>query len=207
MTSFDAINHALTTMATGGFSTKNASIAYYDSATIQYTICLFMFIAGMNYFIIYSLFKRKYQKVWKNEEFKMYFILILTLSAIASLGIWFHNGGDGELAFREGLFQTISLITTTGYVTADDTQWGNGLRMLFFGMLFIGASAGSTSGGIKIIRHLVFVKNSLLEFKRILHPRAVIRIKINKEIVAPRILTHILVFLLISQMAIEQRFR
>jgi len=90
-----------------------------------------------------------------------------------------------------------SIVSTTGYVTADYTSWNPTLTVIFFLLLFLGASAGSTAGGIKIIRHMVFAKNSLLEFKRILHPRALIRIKISRELVPPRILTHILVFLLI----------
>ncbi len=203
MTGFDAINHALTTMATGGFSTKNTSIAYYnDIPIIQYTLSLFMFIAGMNYFMIYSAYKRRFTKVWNNEEFKMYFAIVAGLAFATGLGIYFHSDQSIEKSFRDGLFQVVSLITTTGYVSADYTQWGNGLLMIFFGLLFVGASAGSTSGGIKIIRHLVFLKNSTLEFKRLLHPRAMIRIKINKELVAPRILTHILVFLLVYLLCI-----
>lgn len=196
MSSFDAINHALTTMATGGFSTKNSSAAEF-TPLIQYTIALFMFIAGMNYFMVYSVYKRKFAKVKSNEEFLTYAKVILGLTLIMSIGVYFNTNHGLEQSFREALFQVVSLVTTTGFVSADYTQWGNGVLVICFVMLFIGASAGSTSGGIKIIRHLVFLKNSLLEFKRILHPRAMIRIKINKELVAPRILTHILVFLLV----------
>ena len=108
-----------------------------------------------------------------------------------------HIGGDIEKNFRDVLFQLVSVITTTGFITADYTTWSSGITMFFFILLFLGACAGSTSGGIKIIRHIVFVKNTFLEFKRILHPRALIRVKINDEVVAPRILTHILVFLLV----------
>jgi len=102
-----------------------------------------------------------------------------------------------EKAFRDSLFQIVSLITTTGYVSADYTAWGNSLMMLFFVMMFLGACAGSTSGGIKLVRHLVFFKNSFLEFKRILHPRAVIPLKLNGKVVTGRILTHIIIFLLL----------
>jgi trk system potassium uptake protein TrkH len=105
------------------------------------------------------------------------------------------------LSFRHAIFQVASIVTTTGYVTADYTAWSGWLTIIFFVLLFMGASAGSTAGGIKLVRHLVFMKNSILEFKRILHPRAMIRIKINGQIVAPRILTHILVFLLIYMMS------
>src|SRR5690606_15685946 len=102
-----------------------------------------------------------------------------------------------EQAFRDSLFQVISVITTTGFVTADYTSWTTTLTAIFFILLFMGACAGSTSGGIKIVRHTVLIKNSILEFKRLLHPRAMIRIKLNEKIVPPQILTHILVFFLL----------
>ena len=197
MTPFDAINHAFATMGTGGFSTKNASIAHFTSPAIQYTIILFMFIAGCNYAVLYYLFKGRVKRVWINEEFR-YYPLFMVFTAII-LGVWINHmvGGDYEQNFRNGLFMLTSLVTTTGFVISDYTQWSPGLTMFFFLTLFLGACAGSTAGGIKFIRHMVFVKNTYLEFKRILHPRAMIRIKINKEVVAPRILTHILVFLLV----------
>ena len=197
MTPFDAINHAFATMATGGFSTKNASLAFYNSPLIEYTIAGFMFIAGCNYVVIYYLLKGRFQRVWIDEEFRYYTLFILISSLILGLWINFMVGGDYETNFRNGLFMLISLVTTTGFVTADYTLWSPGLTMFFFLTLFLGACAGSTAGGIKFIRHMVFVKNTYLEFKRILHPRAIVRIKVNKELVAPRILTHILVFLLV----------
>lgn len=198
MSQFDAVNHALTTMATGGFSTKNASVAAFNSPIIEYTLVLFMFIAGMNYFVIYNSMLGRFKLVWKNEEFRYYLLLIAGLSIFLSIGIFVHGQAPTfEQAFRDTIFQVVSVVTTTGFVTADYTQYSNAITGIFFVLLFLGASAGSTSGGIKLVRHIVFVKNSALEFKRILHPRAMIRIKLNKEIVAPRILTHILVFLLV----------
>jgi len=197
MTFFDAINHAMTTMATGGFSTKNASIAFYPSPLIQYTIIVFMFLAGCNFGIIYFGLKGKLKRVWSNDEFRFYLYVIVFLSLILGLVINGLVGGDYEKNFRDGLFQLVSIITTTGFGTADYTAWHSGLTTLFFLLLFLGACAGSTSGGIKFVRHIVFVKNIFLEFRRILHPRAIIRLKINKMVVAPRILTHILVFLLV----------
>jgi trk system potassium uptake protein len=194
---FDSINHALTTMATGGFSTKNASIAAFPDPLIQYTIIFFMFIAGTNYTVLYFLIMRKFKLVSKNDEYRFYLILLLIFCLIVSLGVWWNTGQHWEQSMRDGLFQVVSIVTTTGFVTADYTQWGGWLYLFFFALLFVGACAGSTSGGIKLVRHLVFLKNSILEFKRILHPRAMIRIKINNLIVAPRILTHILVFLLV----------
>jgi len=200
MSPFDAINHAFATMATGGFSTKNASIAFFTSPMIQYTITLFMFIAGCNYVVIYYLLKGRLYKVWINEEFRYYSLFIVIASLVLGLWINYMAGGNYEENYRNGLFMLVSLISTTGFVISDYTQWSPGLTMFFFLTLFLGACAGSTAGGIKFIRHMVFVKNTYLEFKRILHPRALIRIKINKELVAPRILTHILVFLLVYLM-------
>ena len=197
MTVFDSINHALTTMATGGFSTKDTSISYFDNALIQYTICLFMFISGTNYAMIYFGMRAKFKTVWKNDEFRFYLLIVASFVVLMTAGIISRSNLSLEESFRTALFQVISLITTTGYITTDYTLFSPFITLLCFVLLFVGACAGSTSGGIKLIRQLVFVKNSLLEFKRILHPRAVIRIKINKKIVAPRILTHILVFLLI----------
>lgn len=197
MSFYDAINHGLTTMATGGFSTKNTSIAYFDAPSIQYTLLFFMFLAGINYTVIYFGIKRRFTKVWSSDEFKTYLFLVLSLILIITFSIVSTHEISLEKAFRDAAFQVISIITTTGFVSADYTAWAPGLTILFFILLFVGASAGSTSGGIKIIRHLVFFKNSFLEFKRLLHPKALIRIKIDKQIVAPRTLTHILVFLMI----------
>lgn len=196
MSFFDAINHGLTTMATGGFSTKNASMAHFSPA-IQYWTILFMFFAGINYTIIYYGLIGKFSRVWQSDEFKTYTILVLSLSFFVTVSIYFTQDITLEQAFRDATFQIVSLVTTTGFVSADYTSWTPALTFLFFILLFLGACAGSTSGGIKIIRHLVFFKNSFLEFKRLLHPRALIRMKVDKQLVAPRILTHILVFLLI----------
>ena len=197
MSIFDAINHGMTTIATGGFSTKNASLGHWDVPMIHYTVLIFMFIAGINYTLIYYSLKGKFRKVWSSDEFKTY--LIATFLLILGITISIHNYGQEswESSFRDASFQIVSIITTTGFVTADYTAWHASITILFFTLLFAGACAGSTSGGIKFIRHLVFAKNSALEFKRLLHPNSLIRLKIDQKIVAPRILTHVLVFLLI----------
>ncbi|MBK8966508.1 MAG: TrkH family potassium uptake protein [Saprospiraceae bacterium] len=197
MTLYDAVNHSFTTMATGGFSTKNASIAYYQAPAIEYLIMLFMFIAGVNYTVIYYGLTRRFKKVWRSDEFKAYVLLVSILIALVTAVVYGKTDLPLERAFRDSAFQIISIITTTGFVTADYTAWTPALTLFFFILLFVGACAGSTSGGIKIIRHLVFFTNSFLEFKRLLHAKALIRIKIDRQLVAPRILTHILVFLLI----------
>jgi trk system potassium uptake protein TrkH len=194
---YDSVNHALTTMATGGFSTKNASMAHFDVPAIQYSIVFFMFMAGTNYTIIYYGLKGKLRRVWFSDEFKAYVFLVLFLTIFVTASVYYLTDLPLEKAFRDSIFQIVSLITTTGYVSADYTQWSSGLTMLFFILLFLGASAGSTAGGIKIIRHYVYFKNSFLEFKRILHPRAVVPLKLDGKPVPGKIVTHIIIFLLL----------
>lgn len=197
MTVYDAINHAFTTMATGGFSTKNNSIAYYDSPLIQYTITLFMIIAGTNYTILYMSLKGRWKRVWSSDEFKFYIGAVLFLAILLTFPFFSHSDMGVEESFRGSIFSVVSLVTTTGFATVDYTSYTDWVTLLTFVLIFMGASAGSTSGGIKIIRHLVFLKNSFYEFKRLLHPRGMIRIKIDKNVVPPKVITHILVFLLI----------
>jgi trk system potassium uptake protein TrkH len=200
MTFYEAINHALTTMATGGFSTKNASVAHFTSPAIQYTILIFMFLAGINYTVLYYGLTRKFDKVWRSDEFKTYLALVLLLTVVVTSTIYSVTDLSFEQSFRDAAFQIVSIVTTTGFVSADYTSWTPALTLLFFFLLFMGACAGSTSGGIKIIRHLVFFKNSFLEFKRLLHPNAIIRTKIDNQVVVPKVMTHILVFLLLYLM-------
>lgn len=196
MSLFDAVNHAMTTMSTGGFSTKNASIAHFDSALVEYPIILFMLLGGTNYTILYYLFKGRLKKVWSSEEFRFYLLLVFVLVTIVTVTLLVYDFFGFEPAFRKSAFQIISLITTTGFVTVDYTAWTPGLETLFFLMLFLGACAGSTSGGIKMIRHLAFFKTSYLELQRILHPRSFLRMKIDGDVVASKVTMHILVFLL-----------
>lgn len=197
MTFYDAINHALTTLATGGFSTKNASMAYYDSAFIQYTAIFFMFLAGTNFTLIYFGLVGKFRKALKSDEFKAYSIALLVLSLVLFFPIYFQSDGGVELAFRKAAFQVVSLVTTTGFVSDDYTQYGEGVTFICFMLLFLGGSAGSTAGGIKFVRHATFLKNSWLEFKRIVHPRAIVPLIINGEMVTGRIINNIMNFLLI----------
>jgi trk system potassium uptake protein TrkH len=145
---------------------------------------------------LYYFFKGKLRRAWSSEELKFYLSILLVVITIISAILISNNIYDIETSIRTSAFTVISLVTTTGFVTADYTAWTPSTEMICFFLLFIGACAGSTSGGIKMIRHLVFFKTALLEFKRILHPRAFIRMKIDGEVVTSRILMHILVFLL-----------
>nr|WP_253932269.1 TrkH family potassium uptake protein [Lewinella sp. W8] len=193
---YEAINHALTTMATGGFSTRNASAAAFGPS-IQYLLIVFMFLAGINYTVLYLSLKRRWTEVWKSDELKAYLGLVAFLTIIITIGVQLETQGAFEQSFRDSLFQVVSLMTTTGFVSADYTGWSTSLTLIFFVLLFLGACAGSTSGGIKLIRHLVFFKNSYLEFKRIVHPSAIVPLRINREVVPGKIITHVFNFLLL----------
>jgi trk system potassium uptake protein TrkH len=193
---FDAINHGLTTMATGGFSTYNASMIG-QSAYIQYVVIVFMFLAGVNFTLSYFALKFKFEKVWANEEFKAYLTTTLIFVVITTIGIYSVTDLGLENSFRDGAFQVVSILTTTGYVSADYTSWTPGLTILFFFIMFLGASAGSTAGGVKIVRHVVLLKNSFLEMKRLLHPSAIIPVRLNGRAVAPSVTYHVLAFIML----------
>jgi len=197
MSLYDALNHSLTTMATGGFSTRNQSVAYFDSAYLQYVIILFMFLAGTNFTLTYFGFKGNFRKVWENEEFRVYSIGLLTIGAIVTIGLSVNSPGDLEGTFRDALFQVVSIVTTTGFVSADYTLWGTAISVLFFSLMFVGASAGSTAGGVKIVRHLLLIKNGALELKRQLHPAGVIPVRLNGKAVSQDITFNVLAFIMI----------
>src|SRR6056300_1213610 len=203
---FDAVNHAMATLSTGGFSTKNTSLAFWnDQPLIQYIVILFMFLAGSNFVLSYFAFKGKVQKVIRDEEFKFYTGFIVSFSIIAALVVFFQAQpqvseslpmvlGYGESAFRHALFQVLAVVTTTGFVTADFTSWTPFLTIFFFGLMFLGGSAGSTAGGIKVMRHLLIIKNGLLEFKRTLHSNAIIPVRYKNKAVAESIVFNIIGF-------------
>ncbi len=197
MSFYDAINHSLTTMATGGFSTRNASVAYYDSAYIQYVIIFFMFLAGTNFTITYWGLKGKFKKAFENEEFRNYVYITLGVSFIVSFFVFSSDWQGFERSFRDALFQVVSVITTTGYVTADYTAWTPFITSIFFLLMFCGGSAGSTAGGIKVVRHTLLFKNSFLEMKRQLHPSAVIPVRLNNIAVSREITYNVLAFIMI----------
>lgn len=214
MTMFDAANHALSTMATGGFSTKNDSAAYWnDNPMIQYIICLFMFLAGTNFVISYFGFKGRFSKVLGDDEFRWYAGFVVAFTVITALVIHFQADlglssishpqvwGEGESAFRHALFQVLAIITTTGFVTADFTLWTPFLTVLFFGIFFLGGSAGSTSGGVKVMRHMIMIKNGVMEFKRTLHPNAILPVRFNGQAVRNNIVFNILGFFILYMLS------
>ncbi len=214
MSFFDAINHSLSTLSTGGFSTKNASIAYWnDQPLIQYIIMFFMFLAGTNFVLSYFAFKAKFSKIFRDEEFKLYSIFILGLTAVAAFFIYNFSDpvtssishpmvyGPIESALRHGLFQVLAVVTTTGFVSADFTAWTPFLTIFFFGLMFLGGSAGSTAGGIKVVRHLIMIKNGVMEFKRTLHPNAILPVRYNNRGVQQPIVFNVLGFFIMYMLS------
>lgn len=195
MSFFDAINHALTTNSTGGFSTKQDSIAHWNSPFIEYIVVLFMFLAGTNFTLLYFGFKGQFKRFLNNDEFKWYVGAVVFLVLILTPIIVYEADLGVMEGFRLVLFQVVSIITTTGYATADYTLWGTLATFVFFLLLFQGASAGSTSGGVKIVRTVTLMKNGFLEFKKRLHPNAVIPVHLNKKVVPSHIIYNLLAFI------------
>lgn len=195
MTFFDAINHSLTTMATGGYSTKQDSIAYFTSPFIQYVIMGFMFIAGVNFTLSYFALKLQFRKIIKNEEFKAYTLIILVFTAIIAIRLFTSGNGTFEQSFRDGAFQVVSIITTTGFVSADYLLWTPLLMALIFLLMFVGGSSGSTGGGVKVIRVLLIIKNCGFELKRLVHPKAIIPMKLNHKTIPQPLVNNVLAFI------------
>lgn len=197
MSFFDAINHSFTTMATGGFSTKNASTAHFTSPFIQYIFIVFMFFAGTNFTLHYLAIHRNFSFFKNNDEFKSYFYFIIIVSVFITLVHLPYVDFRPEEAFRQSLFHVVSLVTTTGYVSSNYEHWAVFSRMIFLILLFIGGSAGSTGGGIKVVRHLLLFKNGFLELKRLIHPRAVIPTRLNGKSVTPEIISNVQAFFIL----------
>jgi len=197
MSLYDAICHSFTTMATGGFSTKQASIAHWSSPFIQYVVTVFMFLAGTNFTLSYLVMRGKFSGMFKDEEFRYYSIITIVFTAVITIGLLITSQLGIEKAFREALFQVVSIVTTTGFATADYLVWTPFLTMLIFALFFFGGSAGSTGGGIKIMRIVVLAKNGYYELKRLIHPHAVIPVKFNRHSVDSKIVTNVLAFFML----------
>ncbi|PVX52071.1 trk system potassium uptake protein TrkH [Balneicella halophila] len=195
---FDAVNHSLTTLATGGYSTKQASIGAYPSPFIQYVITLFMFIAGVNFTLSYATVTGKVKKLWKDEEFRWYLGITVLFTMLVAFGLTFTIGVNGfEQNFRDSLFTVVSILTTTGYATADYILWAPHIALLVFVLMFFGGSGGSTSGGVKIVRVVLLIKNSYYEIVRLLHPNAVIPVRFNKQSVKNSTIDNIMAFVIL----------
>lgn len=201
MTWFDSICHSFTTIGTGGFSTKQASIAYWDSPAIEYITIFFMIFSGVNFSLYYFLFKLKGKKVYKNEELRYYFsILAIFTIAITLFIIDFSQPLSWEIAernFRESFFMVSSVMTTTGFTTYDYMLWKPFTWIMLLILMISGASAGSTSGGIKVIRVVLVAKFCYYEFKRMIHPNAVLPVRYNGNVLRDDIINRVVAFALL----------
>jgi trk system potassium uptake protein TrkH len=193
MNLFDSLCHAFGTMATGGFSTQNDSIAGY-SPYIQYVIIIFMILAGTNFTLHYFAIHGRFRQVIRNEEFRKYIYLLLIFSIVITVVLIFQAGLNGEKAFRDATFQVVSIVTTTGYATSDYLVWPSNLWFLIFLLMFVGGMAGSTGGGIKVVRQLLLFKNASKELRRAIHPQGIIPVRLNHEAVSQDIIFKVMAF-------------
>jgi trk system potassium uptake protein TrkH len=196
MNLFDSVCHAFGTIATGGFSTKNNSIQYFSEYS-QYVVMTFMFLAGISQVVYYYLFKFNFRKVKQNEELRFYVIVGFIAGAIATFILYSSSTRSFEQAFREGYFQTVSILTCTGFSTADYLLWPSAGVLLIFILMFAGGMTGSTSGGIKMARHLIVLKNIKSVFTRLNHPRALASIRLNGRLVTDSINNTIISFIVL----------
>lgn len=194
---YDACCHTFTTMSTGGFSTRTASIAAFNSAYIEIVMIVFMFLAGANFALHYRALRGKPQSFVRDPEFRFYTALWLGSCLVLSANVWGEVYQGAAAALRAGFFQGTSIMTTTGYVTQDFNVWPNASRLLLVLLMFIGGCGGSTGGGIKVVRFFVVLKKILRELGRLVRPRAVMRIKLGRESLEENTVSNIASFVII----------
>jgi trk system potassium uptake protein TrkH len=195
MTFYDALCHTFTTMPTGGFSTKNASIAHYDSVYFDGVFIFFMLMAGINFSLHYQLLKGKPLAFWRDSEFRFFLGTVVFLVVVVSFNVYGSIYDSLGQAFRYGAFQVVSIITTTGYATADYEQWPAMSQLILLLCMFIGASAGSTGGGVKCLRVMLCFKFCYKQLFSLIHPHAVSHVKIGGKVVSDDVMQSILGFM------------
>lgn len=197
---FDSVCHAMTTISTGGFSTKNDGILFWNSPLLEYFVCFYMVLAGVNFMVTFTLMKGDVTRAKNSEEFKIYMILNIVMTILVFVSLLYTNRNiqlNTEDTFRTALFESTAMVSGTGFVYTDISQWHPFIWGMLFLCMIVGGSAGSASGGIKIMRVLLLVKNSYLEFKRLLHPQAIIPVKLNRKVVPENVITNILAYVVI----------
>ena len=192
---FNALTHSFATLATGGFSNFNASLGHYQSNYVQYVVIIFMFLAGVNFSLHFMALRGKLSAYWKSEEF-VFYVLIIFFATMSIFAVRAVNDHDLNMVlnFRDVLFQVVSIITTTGFGTEDFDLWPPFCRMLLVALMFVGGCAGSTGGGIKVVRLLLFFKYARLQLHKLIHPRQIETIKLGKIKVPQEVMISILGF-------------
>lgn len=200
MNVFDAVCHSFSTIATGGFSTHNNSLEYYDSAAIHYTVTFFMFISGINFVLLIYLLRGKARNLLQDEEVRWYSVAVALFAVALTVGLYIARPGwsgvEMERAFRDSLFTVISSMTSTGYTISDYMYWPVVAWVVIFFLMLTGACAGSTAGGIKWVRLAIIMKNGVAEFQRRIHPNAIIPVKLNEKAVPQQTINNIMAFLI-----------
>lgn len=192
---FDAICHAFATLATGGFSTHTASAGYFRSAYVETVIIIFMFLAGMNFSLHHQGVQRRFSAYWQSEEFRFYAaITFFAIVFVCAANMYHHIYGSIGETIRAAAFQVVSILTTTGFGTEDFDQWPSICKVILVTLMFVGGCAGSTGGGIKVVRLLLFFKYARLQLRNLVHPNAVGTIKMGKVKVPQEIMVAILGF-------------
>ncbi len=195
---FDALCHSMSTVATGGFSTKQESIAAFNSPLIEYVVVLFMFLGGVSLSLQYLLiFKARPMELLRDTEFRTYLSIVVVFSILIAVGLYYTTPMDKEASFRTALFQVVSVQTTTGFATANYVLWLPLLWLLLCALMFFGACSGSTSGAMKCARITILFKVMMNEFKRIVHPNAVLPVRMARKVVPTGVQSAILAYTVI----------
>jgi len=197
MSVFDALCHTFGTMATGGFSTKNLGIGHFQSSYIENVITLFMIIAGANFTLHYFAFRGELNKYWRNTEFRFYIFVILTATAILAVNVGMNDHASGRELVEKAAFQVASIMTTTGFHSADYETWPMLSQLLLVILMFLGGCAGSTGGGIKMVRIYLSIKYGIIQLKRLVHPNAVIPIRMGHQTISRDAITDVLGFVVV----------
>ena len=183
MSYFDAFNHAFATIATGGFSPRNASVGAYNSPFIEWIVIVFMILAGMSFTLHYKIITGRAKQIFKNTELKVYLAVITVCSLFVASDLFYHKLYSLHGSIRQAMFQVVSILTTTGFATADYKQWPPFAQYIIFLLMFSGACSGSTSGGVKLIRIITLMKLAINELKYLVHPKAIMTIFIDGNVV------------------------
>jgi trk system potassium uptake protein TrkH len=193
---FDAVTHTFATVGTGGFSTKNKSIAAYNMPSIEWVIMIFTFLAGVNFSLYYDVLMGKFKSLFKDREFQFYCTVIGIAIILITINIT-DSWGNILLSFRQAAFQVVTIISSTGFATLDYSIWPAFSKMILFILMFFGGCAGSTSGGIKILRVMIVFKYIKREFYKLIHPNSVISIRIGGQTIPENVVQNVIVFVLL----------